>query len=283
MRWQERKRGPAVYSRRPFDRLVAGGGSGAGRSAVVFVGVEARSRGATRPVRRVERDPGAEWDAGAWWASIPAVRTVLDAGLDLPAGVTFLVGENGSGKSTLIEALAEAYGLNPEGGSRGAMHRTRNTESPLGGVLRLVRTPGRRTDAYFLRAETAHGLYTYLEGLGGPLDGDLHERSHGEGFLAMLEHKFARPGFYLLDEPEAALSFTSTLSLMSRLASLAGAGAQIVVATHSPVLTALPRATVLELGEHGIRTVTWSDLAVVDHFRSFLQRPDRYLHHLIDP
>ncbi len=247
----------------------------------MFVGVEARNRRTARPVRRVERDPGAEWDPNAWWAQIPAVRTVLDAGLDLPAGVTFLVGENGSGKSTLVEALAQAYGLNPEGGSRGAMHRTRPTESPLGGVLRLVRTPGRRSDAYFLRAETTHGLYTYLEGLADSPDTDLHDRSHGEGFLALLERKFARPGFYLLDEPEAALSFTSTLSLMSRLATLADAGAQVVVATHSPVLTALPGATVLELGEHGIRTTGWSELALVDHFRAFLDRPDRYLHHLL--
>src|SRR5262245_9834315 len=137
---------------------------------------------AGRLVRRVERDTGAEWDTGAWWARIPAVRAVLEAGLELPAGVTFLVGENGSGKSTLVEALADADGLNPEGGSRGAMHRTRHTESPLGGVLRLVRAPGGRRDGYFLRAETTHGLYTYLEGLPGSRDTDLHERSHGEGF-----------------------------------------------------------------------------------------------------
>lgn len=235
-----------------------------------------------RPVRRVERDPAAGWDEQAWWARIPAVRELLDAGLDLPAGVTFLVGENGSGKSTLVEALAQAYGLNPEGGSRGAMHRTRPTESPLGEVLRLVRTPGRRGDAYFLRAETTHGLYTYLEGLHSSPDRDLHERSHGEGFLALLERKFSRPGFYLLDEPEAALSFTSTLSLMSRLAALADAGGQIVAATHSPVLTALPGATVLELGDHGIRATEWSELGIVEHFRAFLDRPDRYLRRLLD-
>ncbi|WP_433087554.1 AAA family ATPase [Dactylosporangium sp. CA-052675] len=242
--------------------------------------MEAWNRQADRPVRRVERNPGAEWDADAWWARIPAVRAVLDKGLDLPSGVTFLVGENGSGKSTLIEALAQAYGLNPEGGSRSAMHRTRHTESPLGDVLRLVRSPGGRGEAYFLRAETTHGLYTYLEALPDSPDTDLHERSHGEGFLALLERKLARPGFYLLDEPEAALSFTSTLSLMSRLETLAEAGAQIVVATHSPVLTALPAATVLELGEHGIRTTVWSELEVVDHFRAFLDQPDRYLRHL---
>lgn len=244
--------------------------------------MQARDRQLNRPVRRVERDPAATWDPDAWWARIPAVRAVLDAGLTVPAGVTFLVGENGSGKSTLIEGLAQAYGLNPEGGSRGAMHRTRPTESPLGAALRLVRGVGGRGDAYFLRAETTHGLYTYLEALPDSPDRDLHERSHGEGFLAVLERKLARPGFYLLDEPEAALSFTSTLGLMSRLAALAEAGAQIVVATHSPVLTALPGATVLELGEHGIRATAWQDLAVVEHLRAFLDRPDRYLRYLLD-
>jgi len=149
------------------------------------VGVVSRSTGGSRPVRRVERDPAAEVDPGSWLARVPAVRAVLADGLDLPAGVTFLVGENGSGKSTLIEALADAYGLNPQGGSRSGMYRTRHTESPLGSVSRLVRTPGRRGDAYFLRAETTHGLYTYLEGLDGTPDRDLHERSHGEGFLLL--------------------------------------------------------------------------------------------------
>ena len=100
-----------------------------------------------RPVRRVERDAGAEVDRSAWWAAIPAVAAVLEHGLNIPAGVTFLVGENGSGKSTLVEALAGAYGLNLEGGSRNARHRTRETESPLGEALLLIRTPGRRANA----------------------------------------------------------------------------------------------------------------------------------------
>ncbi len=94
-----------------------------------------------RPVRRIELDVGVEVDRSAWWAQIPAIRALLDHGLNIPAGVTFLVGENGSGKSTLVEALAGVYGLNVEGGSRNARHRTRATESPLGEALRLVRTP----------------------------------------------------------------------------------------------------------------------------------------------
>ncbi len=230
-----------------------------------------------RPVRRVELDRGIEVDRNAWWARIPAVKAVLDHGLNIPSGVTFLVGENGSGKSTLVEALAQAHGLNPEGGSRGAMHSTRASESPLGSVLRVIRTPGRRVNAYFLRAETMHGLYTYLERLPDSPDGDLHDRSHGEGFLELLHRKFRGYGFYLMDEPEAPLSFTSTLSLVARLDALRDAGAQVVVATHSPLLTALPGATILELGEHGIRRAGWNDLEIVAHWRRFLDRPDAYL------
>jgi predicted ATPase len=240
-----------------------------------------RSNAVGRPIRRVELAPDAEVDRATWWAKIPAIAAILDRGLNLPAGVTFLVGENGSGKSTLVEALAAAHGLNPEGGSRGAMHSTRITEAPLGDLLKLIRSPGGTGNAYFLRAETMHGLYTYLEQLGapryGPPDSDLHERSHGEGFLTLLQRKFTGPGFYLMDEPEAPLSFTSTLGLVAHLDELRGVGAQVVVATHSPLLTALPGATILELGAHGIRKVDWDDLEIVAHWRGFLARPGSYL------
>ena len=93
-------------------------------------------------------------------------RSCSTHGLDLPEGVTFLVGENGLGKSTLVEAIAEAYGLNPEGGSRNAQLSTRASESPLGKQLQLVKSPGAGRWSFFLRAESMHGLYTYLEGLG---------------------------------------------------------------------------------------------------------------------
>jgi predicted ATPase len=239
-----------------------------------------------RPVRRVEWDRGVEVDRTSWWARIPAIAAVLDHGLNIPAGVTFLVGENGSGKSTLVEALAGAHGLNPEGGSRGAMHRTRATESPLGDALRVIRTPGRAANAYFLRAETTHGLYTYLESLPAPMRGEnpdakLHEKSHGESFLDLLERKFHGYGFYLMDEPEAPLSFTSTLGLLGRLDGLRADGAQVVVATHSPLLTALPGATILELGQHGIHRAAWNELEIVAHWRAFLTRPDTYLDPLL--
>ncbi|XVV11849.1 AAA family ATPase [Actinoplanes sp. CA-131856] len=229
----------------------------------------------------MELSADAEIDRTQWWARIPAVRALLDHGLNIPAGVTFLVGENGSGKSTLIEALAVATGLNPEGGSRSARHSTRATEAPLGAALKVVRTPGKRVNSYFLRAETTHGLYTYLESLPGDNpDAGLHEQSHGEGFLELLTRKFRGYGFYLMDEPEAPLSFSSTLGLLGMLDELRASGAQVVIATHSPLLTALPGATILQLGADGLEKVAWDDLEIVANWRGFLASPTAYLRHL---
>ena len=78
-----------------------------------------------------------------------------------------------------------------------------------------------------------------------------HERSHGESFLDLVVHRFGRDGFYLLDEPEAALSVRGCLAMLARLSELAAQGCQLLIATHSPVLPALPGATILELGDDG--------------------------------
>nr|WP_243062714.1 AAA family ATPase [Humibacter sp. RRB41] len=214
--------------------------------------------------------------------TVPAVAQLLDDGLRLPPGVTFLVGENGSGKSTIVEAVATAYGFSPEGGSAFSQHRTRATESPLSDWLQLQRGIGAGRWGFFLRAETMHAFYTYLEQ--NPSRGPepaFHEMSHGESFLAILETRFDSPGFYCLDEPEAALSFGSTLTLIATLHRIVDEGGQVLCATHSPVLAALPGANILEIGSWGMRSAAWEDLELVQHWRSYLDAPERYLRHLL--
>ncbi len=115
------------------------------------------------PVVRVARGEGAGLPPGQWPRTIPAVEQLLREGLTLDKGVTFLVGENGSGKSTIVEAVAMAYGLGAEGGSTGSQHGTRPTESPLAQSLTIRRGLGAGRWGFFLRAETMHGFYTYLE------------------------------------------------------------------------------------------------------------------------
>src|SRR5689334_25193026 len=116
-----------------------------------------------RPVVRVTVDPAAAPIDGTWPMTIPAAAQLAREGLELPPGVTFLVGENGSGKSTVVEAVATAYGLSPEGGSTHSRHSTRPTESSLGDALQLVRGAGSTKWGFFLRAETMHGWYSYME------------------------------------------------------------------------------------------------------------------------
>ena len=235
------------------------------------------------PVVRVFGDPERSLSRGTWPANIPAVAQLLTDGLDLAPGVTFLVGENGSGKSTLVEGIAMAYGLSPEGGSTFSTHATRASESPLSEALRLRRGIGAGRWGFFLRAETMHSWYTYLEQ--NPAKAEVrepvfHEMSHGESFLEVIGRRFDSPGFYCLDEPEAALSFTSTLSLIGSLLELAAAGGQVLCATHSPILAALPGATLLEVGTWGWRETTWEELELVWHWRRFLGAPEAYLRHL---
>jgi predicted ATPase len=202
--------------------------------------------------------------------------------LKFQPGLTVLVGENGSGKSTLVELLAEAYGLNPQGGSVLARYRGRVTEPEIGRRLELERGAVRPRWSYFVRADTASGLYTYLEENPGGLEPVYHELSHGEGFIALLQTKANDVGFYLLDEPDAPLSFTSSLGLVAMLQELVEGGSQIVLATHSPVVAATPAASILELGSWGIRETSWNDLELVASWRRFLAEPQAYFRYLFD-
>jgi len=236
----------------------------------------------TRAVRLVRHDPGYPVDTSRWPGTVPAVEQLLCEGLELAPGLTVLVGENGSGKSTVVEMLAEACGLNPQGGSAQAeLFRTRDSEPGVGKHLIVERGAGRPRWSYFLRADTMHSLYTYLEENPGRRPERFHELSHGEGFLQILRSRVNQPGFYLMDEPDAPLSFTACLGLAALLHDLAAEGSQAVVATHSPIVAAVPGAAILELGDWGMRSAHWDDLHLVGAWRRFLAEPGSYFRHLL--
>jgi predicted ATPase len=234
-----------------------------------------------RPVRRVIADLSATPDDQVWPASIPAVAQLLREGLELSPGVTMLVGENGSGKSTLVEAVAMAFGLAAEGGTRNVQAGTRTTESPLHDWITLEKSPSAPRWGFFLRAETMHGYFSRMESYAAARDPRFHEMSHGESFIEVLRTRFDGPGLYCLDEPEAAMSFSAQLALVGVLHDVSSQGAQVLCATHSPLLAALPGATILEVGHWGLRHIEWKDLELVTHWRNYLEEPMRYLRHVL--
>ncbi|WOP18279.1 AAA family ATPase [Raineyella sp. LH-20] len=225
------------------------------------------------PIREVIGETSVE--DSHWPFTMAPVAQLLRDGLEL-SELTVLVGENGVGKSTIIEAIAMAYGLSPEGGSTYVRPSDRPTESPLYERIRLVRGVGRSRWGYFLRAETMHGLLTFLEEHPGA-DGPYHERSHGQAFGELLATKLAhmagRGGFLVLDEPESGLSFLSQIKLANQLAALRDDGIQVLMATHSPILSATPGARIVEVDEDGFQHRRWDELMTIALYRRFLADP----------
>lgn len=259
------------------------------------------------------RSPAPE-EAGTFPFDIPALQGLERLSLESP--VTCLVGENGTGKSTVLEALAIEARLPVVGSQEVDRDETLRDQRRLARAMRL--SWRRRTHrGFFLRAEDFFGFSRRLRQTRdemeerlrevdeayqdrselartlarGPAAASLHAmesrygagpdaRSHGEGFLALLRSRLVPDGLYLLDEPEAALSVQSQLGLVSMIREAVDQGGQFILATHSPVLTAIPGAGLLSFDARPVRAVPYDALESVTLLRAFLAAPERYLRHL---
>lgn len=217
--------------------------------------------------------------------SLAPVRYLMQNELTFDRPVTIFVGENGVGKSTLLEAIAVCCGFNPEGGSRNFRFSTEDTHSGLGEYLTPIRK-GYNKDGFFLRAESFYNVASYLDNMKDPMayasygGVSLHEQSHGESFLALVQNRFGGEGLYLLDEPEAALSPSKILTLMVEINQLVQENSQFIISTHSPILMAFPNARIYLIDGSGIRPVNYRDTEHFSLTKQFLDDPERMLHYL---
>ena len=221
--------------------------------------------------------------------NLPFVRQ-LD--LQFEAPVTFFVGENGTGKSTLMEAIASLCRLPVSGGGRNEM-ADRHGPDVASALALAIRPSFRRAppDAYFLRAEFQAHFASLLDSrredpefLGDPYSRyggkSLHARSHGEAFLAILQHRI-RSGLFLLDEPESALSPQRQLVLLAHMWNQVSAGrSQFIVATHSPILLTFPGADLVAFDGDTLTRVKLEDTPHYQITRGILQNPESYWKHL---
>ena len=220
------------------------------------------------------------WDnipADCYLHEIPSVRGIDQ--LNFEKNITFFVGENGSGKSTLLEAIAVAYGFNPEGGTINYHFSTYDDISPLGDALTLIKGFDRPLLGYFFRAETFFNVATV--GMMEYLGDDYHSNSHGEGFLAFMQG-FDKPGLYIMDEPEAALSPQKQLTLLEHIYRSAKCGSQFIIATHSPILLGTPEASILSFDGEAVTPCKYEDTASYQITKLFLQRKDLMLQELLE-
>lgn len=230
------------------------------------------------------RDKVSDWNM--YPLSVPIIKNLTE--ININKKVCFFVGENGSGKSTLLEAIAEKCGFAKEGGSRNMTYDSSSelasSASILSDFLRLSWSK-KSVTGYFLRAESLFNLATFLDEMhllefhGGT---SLHQQSHGESFLSLFRSRFSRNGFYLLDEPEAALSPQRQLSFLTLLHDTVRDfdECQFIIATHSPIILAYPNAQILSFNGSHIEDVEYKQTEAYRVTHSFLSNPEIYLHHL---
>ena len=248
---------------------------------------------------------------GAFPFNLPVIQTFQP--LRFTAPVTFLVGENGSGKSTFLEAIAAGIGSPTVGGESVARDGTLVHARRLAEQMRFAWTKKNRR-GFFLRAEDFFNFTKRLRAIGKELDdlaadydqrftgygrlmakgsieaqksslterygADLDANSHGESFLKLFSARFVAGGLYLLDEPEAPLSPQRQLAWLVMLKEMVAKDAQFIIATHSPLLMALPGAEIWSFDTPPIRAVKYDDLEHVTLTKSFLADPEAFLRRL---
>jgi predicted ATPase len=217
--------------------------------------------------------------------------------LSFKGSVTFFVGENGSGKSTLIEALARRCGLHmwADAKRRGATPVSWMSAEQGAGRVGAPDSLSEYVQVTVARGPVRGGVFSaesfrqwaeFLDDLSQVDPGhakyhggnDLTLRSRGEGLLAYFRGRYQTPGLYFLDEPEAALSPASQIDLLRLLAEYRERGhAQFVLATHSPILMALPGAQVFSFGEKAIEETCYEDTGHFRLYRDFMADPSSFL------
>ena len=213
---------------------------------------------------------------------IPALAGVER--LDFQKPITFFVGENGSGKSTLLEAVAVAYGFNPEGGTKNYRFSTFDSHSELCDAIRLIKGARKPAWGYFLRAESFYNVATAEDEYGKEIGGKpqyYHYKSHGESFLSVVQANFQPNGIYLLDEPEAALSPQRQLTLLIEIVKCARAGAQFIIVTHSPILLGIPEAEIWSFDEGQVHSIEYEETDSYQVTEMFINNREQILRRLL--
>ncbi len=181
------------------------------------------------------------------------------------------------------------YGFGREGGNRN--FRAETTDSvravePLVKALRVAFTK-RNCAGFYFRAESFFNTATTIDNLGiSEYYGgrSLHAQSHGESFLSLVTSKFNRSGFYVMDEPEAALSPQRQLSLLVILNEplRKGKGVQVMIVTHTPILLAYPGGQIFSFDEGVVHEISYRESAPYHLNSRFLADPESYIRALFN-
>ena len=199
--------------------------------------------------------------------------------------ITIIVGENGTGKSTLLEAMASFIGFDEAGGGVGyrPMDHSAAIEATGGELAQALRASWlpRLNSGWFFKAETFFSIARYVDQAAkdaGAPPPDFLSHSHGEGFLRFFTERCSRQGVYIFDEPESALSPARQIDFLKLLRRMERSGtAQVVLATHSPILMAYPGAALLAATPRGFVPTTLENTSHFELALDFARDPHGFV------
>ncbi|MBO5371904.1 MAG: AAA family ATPase [Lachnospiraceae bacterium] len=225
-----------------------------------------------------------DWSKIASYSYLRNIKAIKNLEkLEFEKPITFFVGENGSGKSTLLEAIAISYGFNPEGGTKNYSFSTYDSHSDLCEAMRISKGYRKANWGYFLRAESFYNVATKEEEYADITHPSqkYHEKSHGEGFLAIAQSQLKPNGIYIFDEPEAALSPQRQLTLLMEIYECVKNGSQFIIATHSPILLGIPDAQILTFDDSYIHTCKYEETDSYQVTEMFINNREQLLYRLL--
>ena len=233
--------------------------------------------------------------------SVPAIAQTDT--VDFSAPVTILCGDNGSGKSTLLSILAaklnavrigqgiieretaanlaqDAFTLHKRASKRNFLFSAEDFIAYITWVsqtLNEARAEIARIETDDTIADKTYAKMPHLRTLSelsGLYAQNLACQSHGEGFLDFFQSRLKPGGLYLLDEPEGALSYEKQFALALMIQE-AAAHSQFILATHSPILSAIPGAQILEATDEGFLPRQYDELENIRFLQLFMASPAR--------
>jgi predicted ATPase len=236
-------------------------------------------------LKRVWLEAGPDFDASGYPFCLPMFRDGYFE-LKFEAPITIIVGENGVGKSTLLEGLAVLAGFDEGGGGPGyrAVDHSRAVETGGGVLANALKASWlpRIAQGWFFRAESFFSVARYLDEMQSDFANFL-SHSHGEGFMRFFEERCERPGIFIFDEPESALSPNRQFDFLRMLSRIrAQDRSQVIIATHSPILLAMPGAVLLRMRPHGLEQVALEDTEHFQITREFMRSPHEFVSMMLD-